>query len=156
MSEMNVFSHEYIETAKEKGGLKLAAQDAMRERHEKKKSEEDYFLDFMHNLNHPFMGFVIASAEKHVKEGSPFVLHAVITVLINTREDARVVFYQGDAWRNSGNALITKYLKEAYPNLIVPKMQLWTKGTQMLLDAYPDRYVWLRDALKERLEEEVQ
>ena len=156
MSEMNVFSHEYIEAAKEKSGLRLAAQDAKRERHEKKKPEEDYFLDFMHNLNHPFMGFVIAAAEKHVREEKPFVLHAVITVMINTKEDARRVFFQGGAWRNSGNALITKYLKEKYPELIVPKMQLWTKGTQMLLDTYPDRYTWLRDALKERLEEEVQ
>ena len=131
--------------------------DEQEARHSLKKTDEEIYEDFEFDREHPFMALLDKVAAKYAQTGEPFVLHKRIAVLTDDSESTAFSLYfnDGEVWRQSGNALITKYLVEHHPGLNVPKLHLMTKGTKLLLDAYPDGYEWIRSACKERLEEEA-
>lgn len=151
---IDIFSGSFLDTARERAGFLLAKKDLKRERGSKKKTDEEIFEDFQHNLYHPFMSVLMKDAFDHLVNQKPFVVHKRITILTSDENsDAFFLYYnEGDTWRASGNALIGKFLKEYYPELQMPNMKLGVKGLQQLLDAYPDHFDDIREELRIRAE----
>ena len=149
---IDIFDTNIQSNAEERAGRILAQKDLQKERHEKKKTDEDVFDDFLHNVNHPFMDVLMKEAKKYARTGDAFIVQKRIAVLIdNESSDERYLYYnQGDTWRQSADALIGKYLKELNPELYTPGMKFGCKGEKLLLDAYPDRFGWVRDVYKKR------
>ena len=149
---IDIFSTSITEAVEERAGHLLAVKDLQEERHDKKKTDEDVFNDFLHNVEHPFMNVLVKEAEKYASSGDAFVIQKRIAVLTDDEAgDARYLYYnQGDTWRQSADALIGKYLKERFPDLYTPGMKFGCKGEQLLLDAYPDNFKWVREVYKKR------
>ena len=149
---MDIFSKSYFDSVEERAGSLLAKKDLQEERHDKKKTDEDVFNDFLHNVEHPFMKILVNEAEKYAKTGDAFIVQKRIAVLTDDETgDARYLYYNhGDTWRQSADALIGKYLKERFPDLYTPGMKFGCKGEQLLLDAYPDNFEWVRDVYRKR------
>lgn len=149
---MNIFSNEVIQKSEETAGNILTKKDLGEERHNKKKTDEDVFDDFMHNVTHPFMTVLREEARKYSRSGDAFVVQNRIAVLTDDSDSEEWLLYHndGDTWRQSGNALIGKYLKELYPGLYTPGMKFGCKGEKLLLDKYPDNFAWVRDVYKKR------
>lgn len=147
---------EAIKTAKERAGMLLLKKDEQEEKHSRKKTEEEIYEDFLFDLQHPFMALLDKVAKKFSVTGQPFVLHKEIAVLTYDTDSTGFALWYNDGhkWKASGNALITKWLKEMYPTLVIPKMNLVTKGTKLLLADHPDEFEWLHEAYEERMEEE--
>ena len=148
----DIFSNDVIIASEERAGSLLAKKDLTEERHSLKKTDEDVFEDFLHNIDHPFMTVLRREAAKYAKTGNPFVVRNRISVLIDNEDsDERVLYYNnGDTWRQSGDALVGKYLKELYPDLFMPGMKFGCKGEQIMLDSYPDNFEWVREVYRER------
>ena len=151
---MDIFGEEMLNLAKEKAGNLLARKDLQKERHSKKKTDEDIYNDFLHNVTHPFMTVLRREAEKYQETGEAFVVRSRIAVLIDDEDsDERALYYNGgDTWRQSGDALVGKFLKELYPDLYMPGMKFGCKGEKLMLDACPGRFQWVRDVYKKRAE----
>ena len=149
---IDIFSTSIIESAEERAGSLLAQKDLKEERHDKKKTDEDVFNDFLHNVEHPFLNVLVNEAKKYAKTGDAFILNKRIAVLTDDEtSDATYLYYnQGDTWRQSADALIWKYLKECFPALYTPGMKFGCKGEQLLLDAYPNNFAWVREVYKKR------
>ena len=149
---IDIFDTSVRNLAEERAGCLLAQKDLKEERHEKKKTDEDVFNDFLHNVEHPFMDVLMKEAGKYEQSGDAFIVQKRIAVLIDDENsDERYLYYnQGDTWRQSADALIGKYLKELYPSLYTPGMKFGCKGEKLLLEAYPDRFGWVRDVYKKR------
>ena len=149
---IDIFSTSVTEAVEERAGHLLAVKDLQEERHDKKKTDEDVFSDFLHNVEHPFMNVLVKEAEKYARTGDAFIIQKRIAVLTDDEDsDARYLYYnQGDTWRQSADALIWKYLKERFPDLYTPGMKFGCKGEQLLLDAYPDNFLWVREVYKKR------
>ncbi len=149
---MGIFDNSILDIAQEKAGSLLAKKDLQAERHSKRKSDEDVFNDFIHNVEHPFMTVLRREAAKYAETGEAFVVRNRISVLIDKEDgDERMLYYNcGDTWRQSGDALIGKYLKELYPNLYMPGMKFGCKGEKIMLETYPDNFQWVRDVYKKR------
>lgn len=149
---IDVFSGSFLDTARERAGFLLAKKDHQKDRGSKKKTDEEIFQDFEHNLYHPFMSVLMKDAMEHVASQKPFVVHKRITILTSDENsDAFFLYYnEGDTWRASGNALIGKYLKEYFHDLQMPGMKLGVKGLQQMLDAYPGHFDDIREELKIR------
>ena len=152
---VDIFNNSFFESAKERAGVLLAKKDLQKERGSKRKTDHEIFEDFQHNLYHPFMACVMADASECEKEGKAYVVHKRITILTsNENSDAFFLYYNnGNTWRQSGNALIGKFLDEYFPDLQMPGMKLGCKGVQELLDAYPDHFDELREKLRERADQ---
>ena len=148
----DIFSNDVVIASEERAGSLLAKKDLTEERHSLKKTDEDVFKDFLHNIDHPFMTVLRREAAKYAKTGNPFVVRSRISVLIDNEDsDERVLYYNnGDTWRQSGDALVGKYLKELYPDLFMPGMKFGCKGEQIMLDSYPDNFEWVREVYRER------
>ena len=148
--------NEAIEAAKERAGMLLLKKEEHEERHKLEKTDEEIYEDFQFDLQHPFMALIDKIAKNFALSGHPFVLHKEISVLTYDTDSVGFTLWynEGHKWKPSGNALITKWLKDQHPALVIPKMNMVTKGTKLLLDAYPDRFNWLREIFKERMEEE--
>ena len=151
---VDIFSDSVLNTVEERAGSLLAQKDLKEERHEKKKTDEDVYNDFLHNVGHPFMDVLVKEAAKYERSGDAFIIQKRIAVLIDDENsDERYLYYNnGDTWRQSGDALVGKYLKERFPDLYTPGMKFGCKGEQLLLDAYPERFGWVRDVYKKRAE----
>lgn len=149
---MDIFSNEIIEKSEELAGNILAKKDLGEERHSLKKTDEDVYNDFLHNISHPFMSVLRKEAERYSKNGDAFVVQNRIAVLTDDSDSEEWLLYHndGDTWRQSGNALIGKYLKEIYPGLHTPGMKFGCKGEKLLLDAYPTKFTWVREVYKKR------
>ena len=149
---IDIFSKSVADSVEERAGSLLAQKDLKEERHDKKKTDEDVFNDFLHNVEHPFMDVLVKEAEKYARSGDAFVIQKRIAVLTDDEQsDATYLYYnQGDTWRQSADALIGKYLKERFPDLYTPGMKFGCKGEQLLLDAYPDNFLWVREVYKKR------
>lgn len=149
---MNIFSNEVIQKSEESAGNILAKKDLCEERHNLKKTDEDVFADFLHNVTHPFMTVLREEAKNYSSTGDAFVVHNRIAVLIDDSDSEEFLLYHndGDVWRQSGNALIGKYLKELYPSLYMPGMKYGCKGEKLLLEKYPDNFAWVREIYKKR------
>ena len=149
---MNIFSNEVIQKSEETAGNILTKKDLDEERHSLKKTDENVFDDFMHNVTHPFMTVLRKEASKFSNSGDAFVVQKRIAVLTDDSDSEEWLLYynNGDTWRQSGNALIGKYLKELYPGLYMPGMKFGCKGEQLLLDKYPDKFAWVREVYKKR------
>lgn len=149
---IDIFSKSVTDSVEERAGSLLAQKDLKEERHDKKKTDEDVFNDFLHNVEHPFMNVLVKEAEKYARSGDAFVIQKRIAVLTDDETgDARYLYYnQGDTWRQSADALIGKYLKERFPALYTPGMKFGCKGEQLLLDAYPENFMWVREVYKKR------
>lgn len=149
---MDIFSNEVIEKSEELAGNILTKKDLGEERHSLKKTDEDVYNDFLHNISHPFMSVLRKEAERYSKNGDAFVVQNRIAVLTDDSDSEEWLLYHndGDTWRQSGNALIGKYLKEVYPGLHTPGMKFGCKGEKLLLDAYPTRFAWVREVYKKR------
>jgi len=149
---IDIFSTSVQNHIEERAGSLLAQKDLKEERHEKKKTDEDVFNDFLHNVEHPFMDVLVKEAAKYERSGDAFIIQKRIAVLIDDEDsDERYLYYnQGDTWRQSADALIGKYLKERFPDLYTPGMKFGCKGEQLLLDAYPDNFGWVREVYKKR------
>lgn len=148
---------ETLKTANEHAGLLLMQKDENEERHNLKKTEEEIFEDFQFNMGHEFMELVKAVAEQYAETGEPFVLYKrIVNMTDDSASDAAYLYYHGvkngEMWRHSGDALITKWLKDEYPSLNIPRMHLWTKGTRLLLEAYPERFGFIREAAEKRIQ----
>ena len=154
---IDIFSRSVAESAEERAGSLLSRKDLKEERHAKKKTDEDVFDDFIHNIEHPFMTVLRREAAIYAKTGEPFVVRNRISVLIDDPEsDERALYYNnGDTWRQSGDALVGKYLKELFPDLNMPGMKFGCKGEQIMLDTYPDNFKWVRDEYKRRAEKSL-
>lgn len=143
---MDIFDRKEIEASEERAGANLLKEDLKEKRHSLKKTDEDIFEDFKHNLDHPFMDIIRSNAARYEKSGEAFTLRNRIVFIIETDSSAKQIYYNdGDVWRTSGEALITKYLKEIFPGLIIPRMEYGVKGEQLMLDAYPDHFDWIRE-----------
>lgn len=144
---IDIFGANIDSVTEERAGSLLAKKDLEKERHGKKKTDEDVFNDFLHNVEHPFMNVLLKEAKKYALTGDAFIVQKRIAVLIDDENsDERYLYYnQGDTWRQSADALIAKYLKELYPGLYTPGMKFGCKGEKLLLDAYPDRFGWVRE-----------
>lgn len=149
---MDIFSNEVVQKSEEIAGNILSKKDLSEERHNLKKTDEDIFEDFMHNVIHPFMTVLREEAERYSINGDAFVVQNRIAVLTDDSDSEAWLLYHndGDTWRQSGNALIGKYLKELYPNLYMPGMKFGCKGEKLLLEKYPDKFSWVRDIYKKR------
>ena len=149
---IDIFGNSVLEHVEERAGSLLAQKDLKEERHGKKKTDEDVFNDFLHNVQHPFMDVLLKEAAKYARSGDAFIIQKRIAVLIdNETSDERYLYYnQGDTWRQSADALIWKYLKECFPALYTPGMKFGCKGEQLLLDAYPNNFAWVREVYKKR------
>lgn len=149
---IDIFSKSVTDSVEERAGSLLAQKDLKEERHEKKKTDEDVFNDFLHNVEHPFMSVLVKEAERYAGSGDAFVIQKRIAVLTDDEtSEARYLYYnQGDTWRQSADALVGKYLKERFPDLYTPGMKFGCKGEQLLLDAYPDKFAWVREVYKKR------
>lgn len=154
---IDIFSKEFADSTEERAGSILAQKDLKEERHELKKTDEEVFNDFLHNVSHPFMSVLRKEARLYAETGEPFVVWVRINVLIDDREsDAFSLYYNGgDTWRQSGNALIGKYLKELFPGLLIPRMKFGCKGEQLMLDAYPNNFAWVREEYMKRARKET-
>jgi len=148
----DIFSKDFSDFMEERAGSLLAKKDLKEERHDLKKTDEDVFNDFLHNAGHPFMTVLKKEAERYAKTGAAFVVRSRISVLIDDEDsDERALYYNdGDTWRQSGDALIGKLLKEYYPELKMPGMKFGCKGEQLMLDAYPDHFAFVREEYKKR------
>ena len=151
---IDIFSKSVIDSAEERAGSILTQKDLKEERHSLKKTDEDVFNDFIHNIQHPFMTVLRKEAAKYALTGDAFVVRNRISVLIdNPDSDEHALYHNdGDTWRQSGDALVGKYLKETFPGLFMPGMKYGCKGEQMMLDAYPDRFNWVREEYRKRAE----
>ena len=151
---MDIFSREFSENLDERAGAVLAQKDTKEERHDLKKTDEEIFEDFKHNIEHPFMSVLLRDAEYCMRTGKAFVVHKRIAILTADEDgDGYALYYNNnDAWRQSANALIGKYIQEKYPELYMPGMRLGVKGLQLLLDAYPNRFMEVRAELRKRAE----
>ena len=149
---IDIFSKSVVESSEERAGSLLAKKDMKEERHDLKKTDEDVFNDFIHNIEHPFMSVLRREASKYAQTGSAFVVRNRISVLIDDEDsDERALYYNdGDTWRQSGDALVGKYLKELYPELYMPGMKFGCKGEQIMLDTYPENFAWVREVYKKR------
>ena len=149
---IDIFNSSVIDSVEERAGSLLAKKDLKEERHDLKKTDEDVFNDFLHNVEHPFMHVLFKEAEKYAETGDAFVLRRRISVLIDDDlSDEHLLYYNdGDTWRQSGDALIGKHLKELYPDLYMPGIKFGCKGEQLMLDAYPDKFGWVREVYKKR------
>ena len=149
---IDIFSKGFSDSIEERAGSLLAKKDLKEERHELKKTDEDVFNDFLHNAGHPFMAVLKKEAAKYAETGLAFVTRNRISVLIDDEDsDERTLYYNGgDTWRQSGDALIGKLLKELYPDLYIPSMKYGCKGEQLMLDAYPDHFMFVREEYKKR------
>lgn len=149
---IDIFSKDFSESLEERAGSLLAKKDLKEERHDLKKTDKDVFEDFLHNANHPFMTVLKREASRYANSGAAFVVRSRISVLIDDEgSDERALYYNnGDTWRQSGDALIGKLLKELYPDLRMPGMKFGCKGEQLMLDAYPDRFMFVREEYKKR------
>lgn len=156
MAAVDIFSDAFVGSLEERAGSILKQKDLKEERHDLKKTSKEVFDDFMHNVTHPFMTVLRKEAARYAKSGAAFSIHNRIPVLIDDEEsDERALYYNdGDTWRQSGNALIAKYLKELYPELHTPGMKFGCMGEQELLDAYPGRFQWVRDIYQKRAKKE--
>ena len=153
---IDIFSKSVIDSVEESAGSLLAQKDLKEERHDKKKTDEDVFNDFLHNVEHPFMNVLMKEAERYAKSGDAFIVQKRIAVLTDDENgDARYLYYnQGDTWRQSADALVGKYLKERFPDLYTPGMKFGCKGEKLLLAAYPKNFVWIREIYKKRAQKE--
>ena len=153
---IDIFSKSVTDSVEERAGSLLAQKDLKEERHDKKKTDEDVFNDFLHNVEHPFMDVLVKEAERYARSGDAFIIQKRIAVLTDDEtSDARYLYYnQGDTWRQSADALVGKYLKERFPNLYTPGMKFGCKGEQLLLDAYPDNFAWVREVYKKRAQKQ--
>lgn len=149
---IDIFSTSVIDSVEERAGSLLAQKDLKEERHDKKKTDEDVFNDFLHNVEHPFMDVLVKEAERYSRSGDAFIVQKRIAVLTDDENsDARYLYYnQGDTWRQSADALIGKYLKERFPDLYTPGMKFGCKGEKLLLDAYPNNFEWVREVYRKR------
>jgi len=149
---VDIFSQDFDESARERAGRILEQKDLQEERHGRKKTDEDVFNDFIHNVEHPFMLTLMREAARYERTGLAFVLRSRIAVLIDDKESDEYALYHndGDTWRQSGEALVLKYLKERFPELKTPGMKFGCKGEKQMLDAYPGRFGWVRQIYKER------
>lgn len=149
---INIFSSEVIQKSEETAGNVLTKKDLAEERHGLKKTDEEVFADFIHNITHPFMTVLRKEAQKYSGSGDAFVVQNRIAVLTDDPDSEEWFLYHnnGDTWRQSGNALIGKYLKEIFPGLYMPGMKFGCKGEKILLDKYPDNFAWVRDIYKKR------
>ena len=152
---IDIFSKSVTDSVEERAGSLLAQKDLKEERHDKKKTDEDVFNDFLHNVEHPFMDILVKEAERYARSGDAFIIQKRIAVLIDDENsDERYLYYnQGDTWRQSADALVGKYLKERFPGLYTPGMKFGCKGEQFLLDAYPDKFAWVREVYKKRAQQ---
>lgn len=144
---------EMLKPIDERAGVLLMQKDEGDERHSLKKTEAEIFEDFLFDKDHPFMSLIEAVAEKYAETGEPFVLYKrIVNMTDDSGSEAFHLYYNGgEIWRHSGDALITKWLKDEYPDLNIPRMHLWTKGTQILLDTYKDRFGYIREAAEKRI-----
>ena len=151
---IDIFSKTVVESAEERAGSLLAKKDLNEERHDMKKTDEDVFEDFIHNIEHPFMTVLRREAARYAHTGAAFVVRNRISVLIDDdNSDAHALYYNnGDTWRQSGDALVGKYLKELYPDLHMPGMKFGCKGEQIMLDTYPENFEWVREVYRKRAE----
>ena len=149
---MDIFSEAVFDIAEQRAGYVLAKKDEKKRRGSLKKTDRQIFDDFLHNVTHPFATVLKRDAAEHVAAQKPFCLAHRIHVLTDNKAGSAYSLYhnEGDTWRQSGNALFSKYLQELYPDLEIPKLQLGVKGLKLLLDAYPDRFIEIREKLKER------
>ena len=154
---IDIFSKSVIDSVEERAGSILAQKDLKEERHDKKKTDEDVFNDFLHNIEHPFMDVLVKEAKRCAISGDAFVIQKRITVLIDDETgDARYLYYnQGDTWRQSADALVGKYLKERFPDLDTPGMKFGCKGEQIMLDMYPENFEWVREIYRKRAEKSL-
>lgn len=153
---IDIFSKEFAASTEERAGGLLAQKDLKEERHDLKKTDEEVFNDFLHNVSHPFMHVLREEARQYEATGEPFVVRTRINVMIDNRDsDAFTLYYNGgDTWRQSGDALIGKFLKEIFPELYIPRMKFGCKGEQLLLDSYPDNFAWVREEYLKRARKE--
>ena len=151
---IDIFSIGAMNALDERVGGLLAKKDLKEERHEMKKTDEDMFSDCEHNLRHPFMRVLLKDAERYARDGKPWILSRRLQVLIDDEDsDERWIYYnEGDTWRQSANALCWKVIKEMIPDLLTPGMKFGCKGEKELLEAYPDRFKFVRDEYKRRAE----
>lgn len=149
---MDIFSETVFDIAEQRAGYVLAKKDEKKRRGNLKKTDRQIYDDFLHNVTHPFATVLRKDAAEHVAAKKPFVLHSRISILCDNRDGSAFSLYHndGDTWRQSGNALFSKYLQELYPDLEMPRLQLGVKGLKFLLDAYPDKFSSVREKLKER------
>lgn len=152
---MDIFSESVFDIAEQRAGYVLAKKDEKKRRGNLKKTDRQVYDDFLHNVTHPFATVLKKDAAEHVASKKPYVLRSRISVLTDNRDGNAFALYhnEGDTWRQSGEALFSKYLQELYPNLIMPKLKLGVKGLKLLLDAYPDKFTAIREKLKERAKE---
>ena len=152
---IDIFSESVFDMAEQRAGYILSKKDEKKRRSSLKKTDKQIFDDFLHNVTHPFATVLKKDAAEHAATGKPFVLHSRISILTDNREGNAFSLYhnEGDTWRQSGNALFSKYLQELYPELEMPKLKLGVKGLKFLLEAYPDKFTAIREKLKERAQE---
>lgn len=151
---LDIFSPKLEEITKEKAGYVLAAKEDKENRHNLKETDEERYEAFLHNLTHPFMEIVRREAKEYAKMGKTFVLRNRIAVLIDDTDSIEYSLYynNGDPWRQSGEALIGRYLKEKYPDLDIALRGTTCSGLNLLLEAAPNNFKWIRDALAEKAE----
>lgn len=149
---IDIFDDGFNSKIEERAGNLLAQKDLKEERHAKKKTEEDVYNDFLHNVEHPFMSVLLKEAEKYSRTGEPFILHRRIAVLIDDENSDERYLYNNndDVWRQAADALVWKYLKELFPCLNTPGMKFGCKGEKLMLDAFPDRFEWVREVYRKR------
>ena len=83
---IDIFSKSVVESSEERAGSLLAKKDMKEERHDLKKTDEDVFNDFIHNIEHPFMSVLRREASKYAQTGSAFVVRNRISVLIDDED----------------------------------------------------------------------
>lgn len=151
----NIFDDELDNKVKEKAGYILVSEEDNENRHALKKSDEDYYKDFLYDREHPFYQILDREARKYIRTGELFVIRPIIIILINDKNSTEYKLFinNGDKWRQSGEALIGRFLKEKYPDLNIALRGTTCKGLKFLLEAYPDRFNWIRNKLIEKAEE---
>lgn len=151
---LDIFDQSVDDLVNEKIGSVIAKKDLQAERSEKKKTDEDVYEDFLFDRYHPFIGLLIDEAEKFEKTGEAFIVRNRITVLKETNSHAFELYYNnGETWRQSGEALVWKFLKERFPGLYTPGMKFGCKGEKLLLDDNPGHFEWVREVYRKRAEE---
>lgn len=148
----NIFSDDFLRGACERTGAELAKKDLAEERHNLKKTDEEIFDDFQHDIHHPFFFPLYQQACAMASRGEKFVMSEVIAIMKHEDEEAEYLYVsggKGSMWRSSGNALVSKYLKDMLPDLDVP-MKIGCKGEKLMIEAYPTRFQWLKDMYAKR------
>lgn len=155
---LDIFSTSIQDLVNEKAGSVLAKKDLRAERSEKKKTDEAVYEDFLFDIQHPFMSILMGEARKFAATGEAFIVRTRIAVMKdNENSDAFALYYNdGETWRQSGEALVWKYLKEIYPTLNTPGMKYGCKGEQLLLERNPGHFEWVREVYRKRAGKKVE